>query len=83
MAGVPMPNGVADRIAIVAERISAPTTLFIEGQPPGPPVPGFSGRDMFTGSPLPCGMATPGGQYRAGVPNTCPIKLHQVPPGSA
>jgi hypothetical protein len=34
--------------------LAAPTTLFIEGQPPGPPVPGFCGRDMFTGIPLSC-----------------------------
>jgi hypothetical protein len=34
--------------------LAAPTTLYIEGQPPGPPVPGFCGRDMFTGIPLPC-----------------------------
>ncbi|MDZ4266641.1 MAG: hypothetical protein U1D00_13270 [Mycobacterium sp.] len=34
--------------------LNAPTTLFIEGLPPGPPAPGFCGRDMFTGIPLPC-----------------------------
>jgi hypothetical protein len=34
--------------------LNAPMTLFIEGPPPGPPVPGFCGRDMFTGIPLPC-----------------------------
>ncbi|QZT60444.1 hypothetical protein [Mycolicibacterium austroafricanum] len=34
--------------------LNAPTTLFIEGVPPGPPVPGFCGRDLFTGRPLPC-----------------------------
>jgi hypothetical protein len=34
--------------------LNTPTTLFIEGTPPGPPVPGFCGRDMFTGIPLPC-----------------------------
>jgi hypothetical protein len=34
--------------------LNAPMTLHIEGPPPGPPVPGFCGRDMFTGIPLPC-----------------------------
>ena len=34
--------------------LSAPTTLFIEGAPPGPPVPGFCGTNLFTGTPLPC-----------------------------
>jgi hypothetical protein len=34
--------------------LNTPTTLYIEGTPPGPPVPGFCGRDMFTGIPLPC-----------------------------
>lgn len=34
--------------------LNAPTTLFIEGPPPGAPAPGFCGRDLFTGIPLPC-----------------------------
>ena len=34
--------------------LSAPTTLFIEGAPPGPPAPGFCGTNLFTGTPLPC-----------------------------
>ena len=33
---------------------NAPRDLYLEGTPPGPPVPGFCGRDMFFGIPLPC-----------------------------
>jgi hypothetical protein len=33
---------------------NAPMHLYVEGTPPGPPQPGFCGRDMFTGIPLPC-----------------------------
>ncbi len=33
---------------------NAPTDLYLEGTPPGPARPGFCGRDMFTGIPLPC-----------------------------
>ena len=34
--------------------LNAPMNLYFEGPPPGPPAPGFCGRDMFTGIPLPC-----------------------------
>lgn len=34
--------------------LNTPTTLFIEGPPPGPPLPGFCGTNLFTGAPLPC-----------------------------
>jgi hypothetical protein len=34
--------------------LNTPTTLFIEGPPPGPALPGFCGTNLFTGAPLPC-----------------------------